>query len=79
VRQASSTRAGLCWSAGCCGSDAAGTAAVDEVFASSQVAGAVGCQESDEVADVGGISGSAKRDATDGFDDLGACGIHADL
>ena len=62
-----------------CGSDGAGAAAVDEVFASSQVAGVVGCQESDEVSDVGGISGSAKGDATDGFDDLCACGIDADL
>jgi hypothetical protein len=41
------------------GSDGAGAAAVYEEFGSSQVAGVVGCQESDEVSDVGGISGSA--------------------
>jgi len=39
----------------------------------------VGCQESDQVSDVGGISGSAKGDATDGFDDLCACVIDADV
>ena len=63
----------------CCGSDGAGAAAVYEEFGSSQVAGVVGCQERDEVSDVGGISGFAKGDATDGFDDLCACGIDADL
>ena len=58
---------------------AAGAAAVDEVFSSSQVTGAVGYEESDQVSDVGGVSGSAEGDATDGLDDLCARSIGADL
>jgi hypothetical protein len=66
-------------SAGCLWSNGAGAAAVYAEFGSSQVAGVVGCQEGDEVSDLGGVAGSAEGDATDGFDDLCACGIHADL